>query len=104
MTFLLGRQATFTHYPPMSVRSTTAVRLPPLAIAQAINLSPRATAKNKHLIMVSLTHASDLLHRVTNVTVVRYELSCQAAMVSTILPLLKEVTRMSKTDHYEVLI
>src|SRR5262245_39857077 len=38
MTFLLGRQAIFGQEPPMYFRSTTAVRLPSLAIVQAINL------------------------------------------------------------------
>src|SRR5580704_8946328 len=38
MTFLLGRHATLGHAPPIYFRSTTAVRLPSLAIVQAINL------------------------------------------------------------------
>src|SRR5580704_11882335 len=38
MTFLLGRQAMFGHDPPIYFRSTTAVRLPSLAIVQAANL------------------------------------------------------------------
>src|SRR5262245_8913004 len=38
MTFLLGRHAILGHDPPIYFRSTTAVRLPSLAIAQAINL------------------------------------------------------------------
>src|SRR5215471_5767848 len=40
MTFLLGRQAIFGQDPPMSFRSTTAIRLPSRAIAQAIDLPP----------------------------------------------------------------
>src|SRR5437660_8889116 len=38
MMFLLGRQATFGHAPPTYFRSIEAVRLPSLAIVQAINL------------------------------------------------------------------
>src|SRR5215469_13684384 len=38
MTFLLGRHAMFGQDPPIYFRSTTAVRLPSLAIVQAINL------------------------------------------------------------------
>src|SRR5205807_9610433 len=38
MMFLLGRQATFGHAPPTYFRSIEAVRLPSLAIFQAINL------------------------------------------------------------------
>lgn len=40
MMFLLGRQAMFGQDPPMSFRSTTAVLLPSLAIAQARDLPP----------------------------------------------------------------
>ena len=35
MMFLLGRQAIFGHDPPISLRSTTAVRCPSLAMVQA---------------------------------------------------------------------
>src|SRR5580704_2687328 len=38
MTFLLGRHATLGQAPPTYFRSTTAVRLPSLAIVQAITL------------------------------------------------------------------
>jgi hypothetical protein len=38
MMFLLGRHATFGHAPPTYFRSIEAVRLPSLAIVQAINL------------------------------------------------------------------
>src|SRR5215470_9660509 len=47
MTFLLGRHAMFGQDPPIYFRSMTAVRLPSLAIVQAINLPavplPRTT-------------------------------------------------------------
>src|SRR5580700_5042032 len=50
MTFLLGRQAMFGHDPPIYFRSTTAVRLPSLAIVQAANLPavppPSTTTSN----------------------------------------------------------
>src|SRR5580700_5734907 len=38
MTFLLGKHATLGQEPPMYLRSTTAVRLPSLAMVQAITL------------------------------------------------------------------
>jgi hypothetical protein len=38
MMFLLGRHAMFGHAPPTYFRSIEAVRLPSLAIVQAINL------------------------------------------------------------------
>src|SRR5947208_5887965 len=40
MIFLLGRHAMFGHAPPMYFRSIEAVRLPSLAMLQAINLPP----------------------------------------------------------------
>ena len=39
-SFLLGRQLTFGHEPPIHLRSTTAVRCPALAMSHAMSLPP----------------------------------------------------------------
>src|SRR5271170_2795139 len=72
MTFLLGRQAMFGHDPPIYFRSTTAVRLPSLAIVQAANLPavpPPSTRASKlsgaftkiHLLKVAALSSEALL-------------------------------------------
>src|SRR5271155_3456326 len=72
MTFLLGRQAMFGHAPPIYFRSTTAVRLPSLAIVQAANLPavpPPSTRASKlsgaftkiHLLKVAALSSEALL-------------------------------------------